>query len=139
MAKQKAKIAPIFVRFKAFIIDIFLIAMPLLYGTTYLILGSREALWHNQRAIFAIWGVYGIITAFLQSKFAQTPGLRAQNAYLIDTRTGKKASFAQTIFRFALFFALGWTFFVCFFRQDRLNFYDIFSRTAVIIKKSSEI
>ena len=39
MAKQIAKISPIFLRVKAFIVDLFIIAMPLFYGVTYLVLG----------------------------------------------------------------------------------------------------
>jgi len=52
LAKQKAKIASVWARAKAFIIDLFIIGMPIFYATTYLVLDGKEAFLHNQIAIF---------------------------------------------------------------------------------------
>lgn len=139
MAKTKAAFAPIFSRFKAFIIDMFLIAMPLFYATTYLILGSKEALWQNQLAITAIWAIYGVIVSLFFAFKAQTPGYKAQNIYLIDIRTGKKASFLLLILRFLCFILAGFCIVglcVCFFRKDRLNLHDLLSKTVAVIRKN---
>ena len=132
--RKKVKFAPIFTRFKAFVIDIFLIAMPLLYFTTYVIMGDKTSFQNSPTAVLGVWAVYGLITAFLQTKFAQTPGLRANDAYLIDIRNGKKANLLRTLFRYALFIVFGWLFVICFFRKDKLNIHDILSQTAVVIK-----
>ena len=52
MAKQKARLAGIGARAKAFIIDLFLIGMPIYYLTTYVFLGGKDDFLHNQTAIF---------------------------------------------------------------------------------------
>jgi len=54
LAKQKAKIAPIWARVKASIIDLFIIGMPVFYISTYLVLGGKEAFLNNQLAIFVV-------------------------------------------------------------------------------------
>jgi len=125
------------VRLKALIVDIFIVAMPLLYGATYLILGGKEEFQNNPYAIFGVWAVYGAITVFLQAKFAQTPGLKSQNAYLIDTTCGKKAKFPKLVLRFLLFWCFGWLFLICLFRKDGLNIHDLLTKTAVVVKKDS--
>lgn len=129
MAK-KGKIAPISKRFKAFWIDIFIIAIPLLYFTTYVVLDGKDDFQHNRFAISTVWLIYMFFLCFLQCKTAQSPGYRVENIYLIDAETGKKANFLKCIFRFILFvvftpFAL----LVCFFRKDSLNLHDLFSKT----------
>ena len=61
MAKQKAKIAPIWARVKAFVIDLFIIGMPIFYATTYLLLDGKEAFLHNQIAIFGANSLISLI------------------------------------------------------------------------------
>lgn len=138
MAKQKAVIAPIFSRIKAFIIDIFLISMPLLYFTTYAVLGSKENFQKSQIAILLVWLVYGIITSLFFSLKAQTPGYKSQQIYLIDIKTGKKISFFRAFLRY-LIFIFGATFLfgilMCFFRKDRLNLHDILTNSTPAKKK----
>lgn len=138
MAKQKAIIAPISLRIKAFIIDIFIISMPLLYFTTYVVLGSKESFQNNQIAILIVWLIYGIITSLFFSKKAQTPGYKSQEIYLIDIGTGKKISFLKAFLRY-LIFLFGATFLfgilMCFFRKDRLNLHDILTNSTPAKKK----
>ncbi|MSN96223.1 RDD family protein [Campylobacter sp. FMV-PI01] len=138
MSKQKAIISPIILRVKAFIIDIFLISMPLLYCTTYLILNGKDDFQHNQLAIFIVWIIYGVITSIFYSLKAQTPGYKASEIYLINLKTGKKVSFLRAFFRYILFiiscaFVVG--FLVCFFRKDRLNLHDVLTKTAPVKRK----
>ena len=138
MAKQKAVIAPISLRIKAFIIDIFIISMPLLYFTTYVVLGSKESFQNNQIAILIVWLIYGIITSLFFSKKAQTPGYKSQEIYLIDIGTGKKISFLKAFLRYSIFL-FGATFLfgilMCFFRKDRLNLHDILTNSTPAKKK----
>jgi len=69
LAKQKARLAGIGARAKAFIIDLFLIGMPIYYLTTYVFLGGKDDFLHNQTAIFgANLAVALICCAFLRSK-----------------------------------------------------------------------
>ena len=139
MAKTKAGIAPIFLRIKAFIVDMFFIAMPLLYITTYLVLGSKEAFQENQFAIAIVWAIYGLITSIFIAKSAQTPGYKFSQIYLIDLKTGRKISFFKAFLRFVCFILAGFSIvglFLCFFRKDKLNLHDLLTQTAPVIKKS---
>jgi len=139
LAKTKAGIAPIFLRIKAFIVDMFFIAMPLLYITTYLILGSKEAFQENQFAIAIVWLIYGLITSIFIAKSAQTPGYKFAQIYLIDLKTGRKISFFKAFLRFVCFILAGFSIvglFLCFFRKDKLNLHDLLTQTAPVIKKS---
>ncbi|QPH98666.1 RDD family protein [Campylobacter concisus] len=135
MAKQKAKIAPIWARAKAFIIDLFIIGMPIFYATTYLVLDGKEAFLHNQIAIFGANSLISLIMCLFFSIKAQTPGYKAQEIYLINLKTGRKLSFFHTILRqicfaFAGFSILGLC--LCFFRKDKLNLHDIITHSAAV-------
>ncbi|WP_103628552.1 RDD family protein [Campylobacter concisus] len=135
MAKQKAKIAPVWARAKAFIIDLFIIGMPIFYATTYLVLDGKEAFLHNQIAIFGANSLISFIMCLFFSIKAQTPGYKAQEIYLINLKTGRKLSFFHTILRqicfaFAGFSILGLC--LCFFRKDKLNLHDIITHSAAV-------
>ncbi|MGF7442366.1 RDD family protein [Campylobacter concisus] len=135
MAKQKAKIAPIWARAKAFVIDLFIIGMPIFYATTYLVLDGKEAFLHNQIAIFGANSLISFMMCLFFSIKAQTPGYKAQEIYLINLKTGRKLSFFHTILRqicfaFAGFSILGLC--LCFFRKDKLNLHDIITHSAAV-------
>ena len=137
MAKQKAKIAPIWARVKASIIDLFIIGMPIFYATTYLVLDGKEAFLHNQIAIFGANSLISLIICLFFSIKAQTPGYKAQEIYLINLQTGKKLSLLHAILRqicfaFAGFSVIGLC--LCFFRKDRLNLHDIITHSAAVQK-----
>ena len=115
-----------FLRFKAFVIDLFMIYTPILYIVTYFILGSKEALWANQGAVLSCWALYGGIDSLLCSTLSQTPGMRAQELILVD-KEGQKVGFFRCFVRFfSWLVSLGLVFgFVFpFFRKDRLSFQD---------------
>lgn len=63
-------------RIKAFITDMFMINMPLLYLTTYVFLDGKEAFTHNQNVIFACGIGYGVILSLFFAFTSQTPGYR---------------------------------------------------------------
>ena len=137
MAKQKAKIAPIWARVKAFIIDLFIIGMPILYATAYLLLDGKEAFLQNQLAIFGANSLISFIMCLFFSIKAQTPGYKAQEIYLINLQTGKKlgllhAILRQICFAFAGFSIIGLC--LCFFRKDKLNLHDIITHSAAVQK-----
>lgn len=125
-----------FLRFKAFIIDMFMIYTPILYITTYVVLGSKEALWHNQGAIFVCWFLYACIDSLFCSIASQTPGMRAQEIALVNNN-GEKVGFFKCFIRFFVWLvSLALVFGVLFpyFRKDRLSFQDWLCQTKIITK-----
>lgn len=136
---NKASIAPILPRFSAFVTDMFLIAMPLLYIVTYAILGSKESFQGNQLAISITWTIFGVIQALFFSISSQTPGYKAHNFSLLTIK-GQKPSFIICIIRYLIFvvgFIFGGSLF-CFFRKDKRNLHDLIAGTIVVIKKEED-
>lgn len=120
-------------RFKAFITDIFMIYMPILYIATYAILGSKEALWANQGAIFACVVAYSIITSAIFAHNGQSLGYKYAKIVL-KKDNGKDIGFATAFVRFVIFcvsFGLIVGIFVPFVRKDRRFLHDVISKTKV--------
>lgn len=139
MAKQKALIAPVWLRFKAFVIDMFIIAMPIFYLITYAVMGGKEQFQGSQTAIFLCQALFGLITSLFFCLKAQTPGYKAQQIYLIDIKTGRKISLFRAIFRYFCFVLAGFSvvgLLLCFVRKDRLNLHDLLTKTSAVVKKS---
>ncbi|WP_103619269.1 RDD family protein [Campylobacter concisus] len=137
MAKQKAKIAPIWARVKASIIDLFIIGMPIFYATTYLLLDGKEAFLHNQLAIFGVNSLISFIMCLFFSIKAQTPGYKAQEIYLINLQTGKKLSLFHASLRQICFAVAGFSIIGRGrggFRKDKLNLHDIITHSAAVQK-----
>jgi uncharacterized RDD family membrane protein YckC len=129
--------APIVQRAKALIIDVFMIYIPLLYLTTYVILDGKEAFQSNQWAIFIDSFLFGLILALFWAKTGQSPGCRAYNLEVIHTKTGKKPHFFQALWRYGAFLLAGTTIFgilLAPFRQDKKNLHDLLSHTLVVSK-----
>ncbi|MBF7069063.1 RDD family protein [Campylobacter volucris] len=138
--KAKAKIASRFLRFKAFLIDIFLLYVPILY-LFYFALGSKEAFLNNQFIIFLCPLLFGFLQALFLIRSAQSPGLKAYDLYLINIKTGKKLNFFQIIFRYIIFivsFGLLIGFIVSFLRKDTLTLHDVLSQSAIVVKVKNE-
>jgi uncharacterized RDD family membrane protein YckC len=125
-------------KFKSFLLDSFMLLMPIMYIVFYLLMGSREAFSEHK-----IYGWIEIIVPFvliqtlLFFKLGQTPGYKAYNLYLIDEQTKQKPSLGVILFRNACailsFFSIfGWI--MMFFRKDYKTLHDILSNTAVIQK-----
>lgn len=70
-------------RLKAFITDIFLINMPILYFTTYVILGGKESFQNNQIAILCCGLIYAFILVLFFYFSGQTPGFRYAEIMLV--------------------------------------------------------
>ena len=120
-------------RIKAFITDIFMIYMPILYITTYVILGSKEALWANQGAIFACVAAYGIITSAIFARNGQSLGY-AYAKIVLKKNSGKEIGFATAFVRFVIFcvsFGLIVGIFVPFVRKDRRFLHDMVAKTSI--------
>ena len=100
--KTKAKISSRWLRFRALLIDIFLIYVPILY-LFYFLLGSKEAFLNNHFITTLCTFLFGLIQAIFLTKKAQSPGLKAYDLYLIDIKTGKKLSFLRILLRYVIF------------------------------------
>lgn len=125
----------IFLRMKAFLIDMFLINMPILYIVTYVILGSKEAFQQNGIAIFICTALFGIILSIFFCKKGQSPGYKAYEIKLVCDKTDEVPSFLRALFRYFCFviaFASLIGILLTFFRQDGKNLHDILSKTHVI-------
>lgn len=123
-------------RFKACIIDSFMILMPILYLVFYIVFGSREAFSEHMLEgwLLIVFPHFCITTTFLFLK-AQTPGMKAYELVLIDTKTRAKPTFLALCIRYAMmlvttFSLLGLL--APLLRKDKLSLYDIVSHTAII-------
>ena len=123
-------------RSKAFITDSFMLLMPIMYIVFYLVMGGREGFQAN---MLLGWIDILVPLAFVQiafiAKTGQTPGMRAYNIRVVDSRTHQPAGFGQIVLRqvlapfFRLFF--GWV--LMFFRADHRLPQELLSRTALIL------
>lgn len=133
--KQKAMMATYLERSKAFLIDLFLIYVPILYFC-YFVFGKNEFL-NNQFIIFSCVIIFGLIQAIFLNKKLQSPGLKAYDLFLVEQSTGKKVGFLKLILRY-VFFLVGFAFvfgiMISFFRKDHLFFHDLLSKTYIIRK-----
>lgn len=135
--KAKATLASRTMRAKAFLIDVFLLYVPIIY-VCYFVLGSKEAFKDNQLAIFACWALFGLIQGVFLAVKGQSPGLKAYDLFLIDKNTGRRLSFLRVILRYIVFLA-GCAFFfiglfISFVRKDKLALHDIISQSYIVRK-----
>jgi len=125
-------------RIKAFITDMFMIYVPILYILTYVILDGKDDFQASNWAPFIAVSLYGIISSFLLYKFGQTPGNKAYTMKVVDTTTHENITFMQALLRF-IGFLVGATFLVGFivpfYRKDRRSLHDIIAKTVVIVSK----
>lgn len=134
--RQKAKIASRIERAKAFLIDIFLLYVPVLY-VCYFVLGSKEAFLGNQAVIFTCSAFFGVVQALFLSTKAQSPGLKAYDLYLIDIKKGRKLSFLRVILRYIVFLisaSLLFGLLMSFLRKDGLALHDLLSQSCIVRK-----
>ena len=121
-------------RIKAFITDIFMIYMPILYIATYGILGSKEAFQSNHLVIFICFFIYAFITSLLFALKSQTLGYMYAEIRLVRD-DGKKVGFFLALFRFFAFcFSMSFLFgfFIPFMNKNRRTFHDFVSKTNII-------
>lgn len=131
-------IAPFQKRLKAFVIDSFMLLMPILYIVFYLIYGSREGFAaHMLQGWLLVLIPYGILSLIFLKRSGQTPGYKAYDLLLIDLKTKENASLSQLLVRYCLMLLTALTLvglFIPLMRKDKLAVYDILSQTAPICK-----
>jgi len=133
--KQSFKYASNPDRIKAFITDMFMIYIPILYFITYVVLNGKDEFQSSTLAPLLGVVLYGIIYTVLLYKFGQTPGKKAYQIKVVDAKTAQNITLFQAVLRF-LSFLLSATFllglFVGFYRKDKRSLHDLMTGTMVI-------
>lgn len=122
-------------RIKAFITDMFMIMMPIMYVTTYIIMDGAKSFQTSETARWLTMLAYGLITVLFWVKKGQTPGFKAYNLMIIDDNTGKIPTYGLAIARYMMFILsaasiIGGLF--PFFRKDKKTLQDLLMQTSVI-------
>lgn len=145
-------------RLKAFITDMFLINMPLLYFVVYIIMGDKESFQHNHIVITLCEVMYCFILFLFLRFTGQTPGFRYAEIMLCSNTNNDKSKkqssneksikdshsykYAPTpnslqLFIYLLVWLIELSFFLwifSFFRKDKKTLHEIFSQTHIIYK-----
>jgi uncharacterized RDD family membrane protein YckC len=129
--------APVLARIKAFIVDMFMIMMPIMYLTTYVFMGGKDDFQASESARWITALIFGaIIIAFWVIK-GQTPGLKAYSIKLIDSATKNNLSIGKALLRYILFLTSAVTIilaFLPFFREDRKTLQDLLTNSCVTVE-----
>lgn len=126
--------APIGHRIKAFIVDMFMIMMPIMYVTTYLIMDGKDDFQGSEEARWITALTFGLIVILFWIIKGQTPGYKAYSIILLDNKTNKKVSLPKAILRYIIFLISATTIllgFLPFFRKDKKTVQDLLTKTTV--------
>ncbi len=136
--KETVHYATIPDRIKAFITDMFMIYVPILYIITYAIMDGKDEFQASDLAPLIGVLLYGIIYVLFLWKSGQTPGKRAYTIRVVDAKTYKKITLSQAILRFIgfLFSAtiLIGLIFPC-YRKDKRSRHDLIANAVVVAEK----
>lgn len=127
-------------RFKAFIVDSFMITMPIMYFVVYMVMGSGEAF--SEDRVYG-WAIILALHAFVILGFLiikkETPGMRAYKLKLIHSSAQKQINIFQILLRYILMLITSVTIFglLPFFRKDKKTFQDLFSNTYLSIDEET--
>ena len=121
-------------RIKAFITDMFMIYIPILYIITYIFMDGKDDFQSSQLAPLIGVLIYGLIYSVLTSKFGQTPGKKAYEIQVVDSKTYQKIVIYRSFWRFVSFILSASTLLgllLPLFRKDKKALHDILSGTTV--------
>lgn len=127
--------APIPQRIKAFVVDMFMIMMPIMYITTYLIMDGKDDFQGSDEARWITALIFGFIIVLFWIIKGQTPGYKAYSIKLIDDATKQNISLPKAILRYLIFLISATTIilaFLPFFRKDKKTIQDILTKSTVI-------
>lgn len=130
--------APYNQRVKAFIVDMFMIYVPILYIIAYVVMNGKDDFQSSQLAPLIGVVIYGVIYAALLSKLGQTPGKKAYEIKVVDNKSGANISFFRAILRFVAFLFTATTLFglfLPFYRKDKKALHDLICKTIVVSQK----
>ena len=135
---KKLTYAPYSYRVKAFITDLFMIYVPILYVITYIALDGKDDFQSSQFGPLIGVTLYGLIYAVLLSRFGHTPGKKAYEMRVVDERSGQNISFFRAAGRFIAFLFTATTLlglFLPLYRRDKKALHDIICKTIVVVEK----
>ena len=138
LSQETVHYATISDRIKAFITDMFMIYVPILYIITYAVMDGKDEFQSSDIAPFIGVLLYGIIYVLFLWQSGQTPGKRAYTMKVVDAKTHEKITLSQAILRFMgfLFSAtilIGLIF--PFYRKDKRSLHDLIANTVVLATK----
>jgi len=122
-------------RIKAFITDMFMIMMPIMYLTTYVIMDGKDSFQNSDMAHWVSMFIYGLATVLFWVKKGQTPGFKAYDLKLIDDNTNQTLGYGLAIARYMMFILSAVSIvgaLLPFFRKDKKTLQDILMQTSVI-------
>jgi len=126
-------------RIKAFITDMFMIYVPILYIITYVFMGGKEAFQESDLAPFIAVSLYGVIYSVLLAKFGQTPGKKAYEIKVINEKDGENLSFFHSYVRFVMFLFSAFSLLgllVVFYRDDKKSLHDLVCGSLVVVSEN---
>jgi uncharacterized RDD family membrane protein YckC len=122
-------------RAKAFIVDMFMIMMPIMYITTYILMDGKNDFQSNEIARWATAFVFGFVLCAFWKISGQSPGLKAYDLKLVDASTCNNISWPKSFLRYLIFIFSAVTIlglFLPFFRKDKRTIQDIIANTKII-------
>ena len=134
-SQERYKYAKTTDRIKAFITDMFMIYVPILYIITYVFMGGKDAFQESDIAPFLAVSIYGLIYSLLLAKLGQTPGKKAYDIKVVDEKSGENLSFARAYLRFIMFLFSSFSLlglFIVFYRKDKKSLHDLVCGSVVI-------
>jgi len=134
--KSYINYAPIGLKIKAFITDLFMLLMPIMYIVVYLVIGSLQEFREHRVEGWLYILIPNFIVIFLFFwKSGQTPGCKAYEIELVDSKTLKKPHPLAIILRyyFEIFSIISiFGLLMAFFRDDKKSLHDLLSGTVII-------
>ena len=125
-------------RFKAFVVDMFMIYIPILYVVGYYIFNGKEDFNASTLAPFISISAYCLIASIFMSMKGQTPGYKAYGLKA-SNEDGSSISFFTAILRFILFL-FSCTFIVgilmMLYRKDKKPLHDYILKIKVFYDKA---
>jgi uncharacterized RDD family membrane protein YckC len=126
--------SPLF-RFKAFVTDMFMIMMPIMYLTTYVIMDGADSFKSSETARWVTMAIYGLITVIFWVRKGQTPGFKAYDLRLVDDNTKKPIGYGLAVARYLMFIFSAVSIvgiLLPFFRKDKKTLQDVLMQTSVV-------
>ncbi|MEA1915297.1 MAG: RDD family protein [Campylobacterota bacterium] len=127
--------APPLSRMKAYIVDSFMVTMPVMYIVIYLIIGDLVTF--SEQKLYGwsiILGFHSAIIIWFWIAKKESPGMRAYELKLIHNNPEKHINLMQLIARYIITIISSVTFFslLPFFRKDKKAFQDLLTNTSII-------
>ena len=122
-------------RMKAYIVDSFMITMPVMYIVIYLIIGDLVAF--SEQKLYGwsiILGFHGAIMIWFWIAKKESPGMRAYELKLIHNNPNQHINILQLVARYIITVISSVTFFslLPFFRKDKKAFQDLLTNTSIV-------